>query len=151
MDNAVRKIELVNYPAQLGAFVYEDRAPKSYEVKIYAEAIERAVAEGELAPADNNFVHEVCDGFYWRSLFLPRGAHAVGKVHRKAHIFYVKEGAVSIYSTMDGVKHMKAGEYFFMSAMSQKVAIASEDSIVMTCEPTTKFTPEEAAEELHVE
>lgn len=150
MGNVIAKLEVVdnNYPVELGAFITEQRAPRPSEVQLFKNAIDVAVKNGDLDPVDNNYTHKVQNGYYWRALFLPKNSFAVGKVHRKAHIFFVTEGAVSIYSTVDGVKHMRAGDTFLMSSMSQKIAIASEDSWVLTCDPTTKYTPEEAELEL---
>lgn len=121
--------------SRIGDFVYEQRAPSLEEVNILVMDMERALVERELLPIENDFIHYIDRGYYFRALYMPAGTIAIGKIHTLAHTCFVAQGRVSIYSTIDGVAHLKKGDVFPASANSQKIAITMEDTIFVTVTP----------------
>lgn len=134
-SNVVKKQD--RFPTSVGSFVVEHRAPTEREVELFIRFIAHGINEGQLEPVMNDFQHELRDGNYYRTFVLQANAIVVGRIHKSAHTMVVKSGYCSVYSTVDGVAHLKAGDIFPASAYSQKVVFGGDmDCILITCTPS---------------
>ena len=81
--------------------------------------------------------HHFADGMYCRTLFRPKGALIVGKIHRQEHFYIVVFGDVTV--TSDGLRERVQGFKVFTSRPGTKRAVyAHEDSLCLTVHRTNE-------------
>lgn len=79
--------------------------------------------------------HYWADGMYMRTLFRPKGALVVGKIHKKEHIYVVVYGDVTV--TSEGLRERVTGPKVFVCQPGTKRAVyAHEDSLCLTVHRT---------------
>ena len=79
--------------------------------------------------------HHFADGMYLRTLFRPKDALVVGKVHKKEHFYMVVYGDVTV--TSEGVRERVTGPKVFVCQPGTKRAVyAHEDSLCLTVHRT---------------
>ena len=81
--------------------------------------------------------HHFADGMYLRTLFRPKGALIVGKVHKQEHFYMVVSGDVTV--TSDGFRERVKGPKVFVCQPGTKRAVyAHEDSLCLTVHRTNE-------------
>jgi hypothetical protein len=81
--------------------------------------------------------HYWADGMYCRTLFRPKGALIVGKIHKQEHFYIVVFGDVTV--TSDGLRERVQGFRVFTSRPGTKRAVyAHEDSLCLTVHRTNE-------------
>ncbi len=80
------------------------------------------------ANVELRFTESLVDGLYTRTVFIPKGATVVGKIHRKPCVNIVASGDISIM-TESGALRVQAGYTITSPAGIQKVGYAHEDTI----------------------
>lgn len=80
------------------------------------------------ANVEIRFTESLVDGLYTRTIFIPKGATVVGKIHRKPCVNIVASGDISIM-TESGALRVQAGYTVTSPAGIQKVGYAHEDTI----------------------
>lgn len=93
--------------------------------------------------------HYFADGMYCRTLFRPKGALIVGKIHKQEHFYIVVFGDVTV--TCAGMRERVQGFKVFTSRPGTKRAVyAHEDSLCLTVHRTNE-TDIEKLDEILVE
>ena len=100
------------------------------------EQIERLQAVISTAPQlELKTDHYFCDGMYLRTLFRPKGALIVGKIHRKEHLYAIVFGDVTV--TADGFKErIKGFRVLICKPGTKRAVFAHEDSLCLTVHRT---------------
>ena len=79
--------------------------------------------------------HHFCDGVYCREFFLPAGAVAVGKMHKRESFFMLVSG-VATMSIADGtVLQIRAPYMAVTQPGSKRLVYAHEDATFLTFHP----------------
>ena len=88
--------------------------------------------------------HYVCNGMYYRELFIQKGAILTGHTHLEDHISIVISGDITVLSK-DGLKRLKAGDSFPADSMVKRAGFAHEDTIFVNIHRTNEQDPDKAA------
>ena len=79
--------------------------------------------------------HTFCKGLYARSLFIPAGVVATGKIHKHEHLFMVAQGDVTVW-TEEGMQRVQAPYLIQSFPGTKRAALAHTDSLVLAFHPT---------------
>lgn len=93
--------------------------------------------------------HLFCDGMYARTILIPKGVSLAGAQHRRAHIFIIVSGEISIMTNKAWAK-FKAPWILESLPGTKRIGYAHEDTIVTTVHRTNASTVAEAEKELCV-
>lgn len=111
-----------------GAITFNHGGAPAYLVRQFIRqmAADLLALPGALAglPVD----HLSCDGMLTRTMFIPKGTLAVGKIHKLDCINIVAKGDISIL-TENGSGRMVGGQQAISPAGIQKFVFANEDTI----------------------
>jgi|GEM_PF-2468197 len=82
-------------------------------------------------------MHDINDGIYTRSIFLPKGALLTGKVHNFKHISVIHSGDVTVM-TPGGVSRIIGPAIWESEAGTKRLIYVHSDTIWQTYHPTDK-------------
>lgn len=77
----------------------------------------------------------VCNGIYYRELFIPADVALTGKVHREKHLCMLLSGDISVL-TDDGMKRIQAPYTFVSEPEMKRAGYAHTDCIFATVHQT---------------
>lgn len=101
----------------------------TFDIENYEEPVEGIVVDSYPIPIEElNGTHALVDNAYVREVFLPKGAYAVGKEHKRDHFNNLLKGQVVVMMD-DDVHLVTAPATFVAKAGSRKFVVALEDSI----------------------
>jgi len=80
------------------------------------------------APSDDDCRHFFGGGIYARWLARPAGTVIVGKVHKKAHLYFVVSGTI-VVTTDEGVREITGPEIISCKTGTQRAVVAKTDAI----------------------
>ena len=86
---------------------------------------------------DYDTTHTFGPGFYARTVRLPAGAVAIGKVHKTEHLFFVTEGECTL-STDEGPLRVGAGYQAIGRAGSKRAVWCHSDCVITNVHMTTE-------------
>jgi hypothetical protein len=86
---------------------------------------------------------------YAREIFLPKGALAIGKIHKHRHLNFILKGKVSV-NTEFGKKYFEA-PCTFISEVGLKRAVYAEEDTIWTTVHLTKYCGEENLDKIEDE
>lgn len=91
----------------------------------------------QLVPVDSVTSHMFADGVYVRSMIVPKGAIAVGKIHKTEHICIVLRGDILVVDS-DGTepRRIKAPAKFVSPAGVKRAVYAFEETEWLVVHPT---------------
>lgn len=92
--------------------------------------------------------HHFTPGMYSRSIFMPRGAIVISKIHKTEHQYIVSVGEVAVWIEGVGNQTIKAPYLGITKAGTRRVLIVLEDTVWTTFHPTEKTDLAEIEEEL---
>lgn len=131
---------------------YPDGAPEGFPVELFAavpasddmcvrdlalqqkiETLEAEMTEmgGVATGAELPVDHKFADGVYVRTLFIPKGATVIGKLHLRECVNIMVQGDI-VLLTVDGPVRLLAPQMFVSAAGTKKVAYANEDTVWVT-------------------
>lgn len=87
--------------------------------------------------------HYICNGMYYRELFIPKGVVLTGEIHRSAHLCIMLRGDITILSD-NGLKRINEPCCFESEGMIKRAGFAHEDTIFINIHRTDKTDPDEA-------
>lgn len=108
------------------------------DIEILEEALRKHPKSVEGDNPDMPLKHTFGDGIYVRDLTIPKGFLVVGKIHKTRTLNILLKGDITIL-TEDGIKRMKAPQYFIGSPGSKKVGYAHEDTVWINVLPTEEI------------
>ena len=91
--------------------------------------------------------HYFGSGWYARELLLEAGTFAIGKVHKKEHVFIVTKGALQI-ATEDGAEIIRAPAMMVSRPGTKRAVLALEDTVCVAIHCTNNTELEALEEEL---
>lgn len=91
--------------------------------------------------------HFFVEGVYVRTVAFRKDELAVGKVHKREHLFIVMSGCLRI-TTDEGVRDVRAPSVIVSGPNTKRAALALEDSVCMTVHRTDKTDLDEIEAEL---
>jgi quercetin dioxygenase-like cupin family protein len=94
-------------------------------------------------PVQHDFAH----GLYSRTIFIPKGATAIGKIHKTEHMTIISQGSV-IIATENGPMQVTAPALFVSPPGSKRAAYALEDTLWTTIHGTSETDLEKLESEL---
>lgn len=100
-----------------------------------AERLEAIMRDMPQLP--NEPIHRFANGVYARELTLPKGATAVGKIHKTQHIAVVLKGVCSVASDNGVVELIQAPMTLVCEAGTKRVVYAHEETVWTTFHPCT--------------
>lgn len=93
----------------------------------------KAIADGEIQPAECPVTHRFAPGVYVREILMPAGTIIVGKIHKTSHFNEVISGECRVVTPASGdVEHFMAGDIFVSEAGVQKVVCCISDVVWRT-------------------
>jgi hypothetical protein len=113
------------------------------------DAIQAAVER--MPQVELPLAHRFVAGIYIRTIFMPKGALVVSKIHRTQHRFVVTKGRCLVWGPMaDGAvasvaataKEIKAGHVGITRPGTRRILYIYEDTVWTTFHATDKTTPE---------
>jgi hypothetical protein len=108
-----------------------------------------ALPAEQRASVDEGLTHLFAPGTYARTLFIPAGRVIVGKIHKHAHLNFIEQGKIAVFSK-DGRKVYDAPQRFVSSPGTQRVVWAIMDTVWTTVHDNPTNTQDLAAIEAHV-
>ena len=153
-------------PTDAVATCYPEGAPADFPLDLFApvpdadacvirdaalqeriETLENILLDGPTLemPTDDQFA----DGVYVRTLFMPKGAVVVGRVHLRECVNIMISGDITLL-TVDGPVRFKAPQIFKSAAGTKKVAYINEDTAWATTHSLEPMSPDEAMDALSV-
>ncbi len=79
-------------------------------------------------PTDDQCRHFFGGGIYARWLARPAGTTIVGKVHKKAHLYFVVSGTIAV-TTDDGLRQITGPEIISCKPGTQRAVVAITDAL----------------------
>lgn len=136
--------------SELVTAVFQGVALKSpleirYAICRLEASIHGALALGELQELDFPPLHLHLNGKYYRSVFLPKGAIIVGKIHRHEHPTMLWCGHVTVVTEGGGLEEIR-GPYRSTSPVGVKRAIYVHEDTIWTVEHEISLTDLDAIE-----
>jgi hypothetical protein len=108
-------------------------SPSNLPTRSAIEALQEVIST--VQQLDLKTEHYFAGGVYMRTLWRPKGALIVGKVHRREHIYMVVFGDVTV--TSDGFRERIQGPRVLVCKPGTKRAVfAHEDSLCLTVHRT---------------
>ena len=92
--------------------------------------------------------HHFADGLYCRELFRPADRLIVGKKHKKAHIYIVVQGEVTITWAGKEPERVVGPKVFACPAGTQRAVYAHTDALCLTVHPTEATEVADAEDDL---
>lgn len=122
-----------------------DSVPVELPTRAAIEALQQVIST--IQQLDLKTEHYCCDGMYLRTLWRPKGALIVGKVHKKEHFYMVVSGDVTV--TSEGFRERIKGPRILICKIGVKRAVyAHEDSLCLTVHRTAETDLERIEAEL---
>lgn len=84
---------------------------------------------------DCPLVHDFIDGFYMRTVMLPKGTIVTSRVHKTEHPFFVLQGHVLVSVDAEEWDDIYAFSSGITKAGTRRVVQALEDTVWMTIHP----------------
>jgi len=104
----------------------------------------------ELPQADLPVDHKFADGVYARTLFMPRGTVATGRLHLRECINIMVSGDVTML-TVDGPVRVVAPQVFVSAPGTKKVGFVNEDTVWITTHSLPPTDPEKIPDLISVQ
>jgi hypothetical protein len=120
-----------------GAVLTHGKQAARTQILTLQDAMEQALAAGELDPAACPVTHHFAPGAYGREIFIPAGSLVVGKIHKHAHLNVISQGECSVY-TEDGIREFKAPHTFVSQPGTKRVVLARTDLVWTTVHVTNE-------------
>ena len=98
----------------------------------------------------NPVTHSFADGIYMRTVKLPADQVLVGKVHKKAHPFFLLKGTMQVL-TEHGVEELTAPYSGITPAGTQRIVYTNTECEFVTVHATELTDPDAIEEELTAE
>jgi hypothetical protein len=100
--------------------------------------------------------HRFTPGMYIRTIFMPKGALVISKIHRTQHPFVVTKGRCSVWPGQaapgqldaNGLREIVAGHIGITMPGTRRILYIHEDTEWTTFHATDKTTPEEVEAEI---
>lgn len=130
----------------------EEPSPETIGMPTHArvDAIQAAIER--LPQAQLPLAHRFIPGLYIRTIFMPKGAMVVSKIHRTRHPFVVTKGRCLVWDARAGgaapASEIKAGHIGVTEPWTRRVLFIYEDTVWTTFHVTDKTTPEEVEAEI---
>lgn len=83
----------------------------------------------KMPQAEAPLTHHFAPGIYAREIFIPKGALAIGHVHKTEHIGIMSQGEMAMVTEDGGVKIIKAPFTVVAPPGTKRVVYALEDSV----------------------
>lgn len=134
---------------QLTELFEENRLARRDQIVEYEKLLNR-LADSEAADkVEVKHENLYCDNVLARTIFIPKGVHAVGEIVKEDTINIVSSGEMLV-ATEDGVKHIKAPARFVGRGGLKKAGYALEDTVWTTIHKvsSTSMTEEELRTEI---
>lgn len=112
-----------------------DKSNFRNDIKILEDSIRKQPDCVEGDRSEMPLKHTFGDGIYVRELNIPKGFLVVGKIHKTRTLNILLKGDITIL-TENGIRRMKAPEYFIGSPGEKKVGFAHEDTVWVNVLPT---------------
>ena len=111
----------------------ENRVARREKIMDIQEKMDKApgVMHGNCFPLQ----HQFGEGLYVRSIFMPKGALIVSKIHKYAHPYFCMKGSCSVL-TDEGVLHIKAPFHDITKPGTKRVLYIHEDCVWATVHST---------------
>ena len=111
--------------------------PSSSRVDAIQAAVER------LPQVELPLTHRFTPGMYIRTIFMPKGALVVSRIHRTEHPFFVTRGRCAVWDEKGGWIEIKAGHIGITTPGTRRILYIYEDTEWTTCHATDLKDPEE--------
>jgi len=124
-------------PTAADLFAHDPGAARARILHLEA-AMRDEIARGALVETTHSMPleHHFIPGAYARALTIPAGTLLVGKIHKHPCFNFVAAGEITVL-TEDGVKTLKAGDFFRSEAGVKRVGLAHADTVFINVHPTT--------------
>ena len=103
------------------------------------DAIERGIRD-HLAPVDYETIHTYAPGLYIRTVRMPAGAMATGRVHTTEHAFFVSRGEMTV-ATESGVFRVGPGYQCISQPGTKRAVFCHSDVECSNVHITTETDP----------
>ena len=110
------------------------------------DAIQAAVER--MPQVELPLTHRFLPGMYIRTIFMPKGALVVSKIHRTTHPFVVSRGRAAVFDEKNGVQEIEAGHIGITTPGTRRILYIREDCEWTTFHATDKTTPEEVEKDI---
>lgn len=90
----------------------------------------------DLLDIDSLTFHHFALGTYAREIRIPAGSLVTGKIHKTRHINIISAGIISVWSEVEGVRHIVAPYTFVAEPGTRRVGYAHEDTVWTTIHAT---------------
>lgn len=95
--------------------------------------------------------HRFTPGMYIRTIFMPKDALVISRIHKTEHPFVVTKGHVAVWDEVGGVQHLKAGHIGITKPGTRRVLYIHEDTVWTTFHPgpwSPDTNPQDIVEEV---
>lgn len=117
----------------------EERLSMRDKIKKLMEAFKAINPEGVTTAAEYPLHHEIRNGVYVRTIFMPKGHLVIGKIHRYENVTIIKKGGAFVVSeNHPKVQVFAAGDQIVIPPMNANVLITFDDTEWTTIHPLSE-------------
>jgi hypothetical protein len=100
---------------------------------VRVDALEKAL--GKLPQLEMPLTHRFTPGLYVRTIFMPKGALVISRIHKTTHPFVVTQGHCAVWDEANGVQHVRAGHIGITTPGTRRILFMFEDTVWTTFHP----------------